>query len=522
LRGVNQVSYKITAQKQCDLAVIGGGGGGMVAAARAAWLSGKKVIVLEKTGATGGGAAAAGAIRTFGSQWQKNHNLPDVTQEFILDGMDKTYWRLDHTLVANCFRATGEYFDWFCEVGNIAADQFEVGFYVFDGPDGPKVPLLKNGPAGRLMMKTMLDVCTRMGVEVLTGHRAVDVEVTDGRISAVIADTGNGYLRVTCRVCVIASGSWIRNEAIMRKYAPKLAEVFLDPEWHEMGTISNRVAAGHHNVNYTGDGIALAGKARAFIDYDSFCLRVMGPTTMCKSEVLNTMGNSSHLPIMVNLNGNRWVCEHPQIRMGAFNCGMALMEQPKGVSYSVFDENILAAAIEDSKGHHEGWGGSFGFPKFPETMDEVRANMEKAFRENNRKAFKAETLEELASKLGVPPVALKQTVDTYNASCEAGTDREFFKPAKYLVPMNKGPYYAVQGELGSSGAFGGVRVNPDMQAYRNGGGLVEGLYAVGDFASGRHLNMSGMKMQIINDASWAFASGFIAGNSVSKYLETGK
>jgi fumarate reductase flavoprotein subunit len=516
------MTYKVTQQKQCDLVVIGGGGGGMVAAARTAWLSGKKVIVLEKTGLTGGGAAVSRAVRTFGSKWQKEHNVPDVTQEFILDGMDKTFWRLDHKLVSNCFRATGEYFDWFCEVGNIAADQFEIGFYIFDGPNGPKVPLLKNGITGKLMMQTMLDVCNKMGAEVLTGHRVVDIEINDGKITAVVADTGNGYLRVSCHACVIASGSWIRNEAIMRKYAPKLAEVFLDPDFREMGALSNRVAAGHHNVNYTGDGIALAEKAGAFVDYDSFCIRVMGPTTMCKSEVLNTMGNSSHLPIMVNLNGNRWVCEHPQIRMGAFNCGVSLMEQPKGVSYSVFDENVLAAAIEDSKKPHEGWGGNFGFPKFPGTLDEVHTNMEKAFQENNNKARKADTLEDLARKLGMPPVALQETVTTYNASCEAGVDWEFFKQANNLIPLKIGPYYAVKGELGSDGAFGGVRVNPEMQAYRKGGGLVEGLYVIGDFATGRHLNMSGVKMQVINDVSWAFASGFIAGNSVSKYLETSK
>jgi fumarate reductase flavoprotein subunit len=513
------VNDKITQQKQCDLVVIGGGGGGMVAAARAAWLSGKKVIVLEKTGITGGGAAAARAVRTFGSKWQKDHNVPDVTQEFILKAMDETFWRLDHKLVANCFRATGEYFDWFCEVGNIPADQFEAGFYIFDGPDGPKVPLLINGVTGRLMMKTMLDVCNKMGAEVLTGHRAVDVELSDGRITAVIADTGNGYLRVTCRACVIASGSWIRNEPIMRKYAPKVvAELFLDPNFCEMGTTSHNVAAGHHNVNYTGDGIALAEKAGAFLDYDSFCIRVMGPTTMCKSEVLNNIGNASHLPIMVNLKGKRWVCEHPQMRMGPFNCGVVLMEQPKGVSYSVFDENILTAAVDDSKKPQVGWGGKFGFPKYPDTLDEVHTNMDKAFNENNRKAFKADTLAELAQKLGMPSEALHDTIDTYNASCTAGVDWEFFKPVKYLIPLNKGPYYAVQGELGGDGAFGGVRVNPDMQAYKNGSGLVEGLYVVGDFASGRHLNMSGLKMQVINDVSWAFASGFIAGNSVSKYL----
>ena len=185
---------------KADLVVIGGGGAGMVAAARAAWLSGKKVIVLEKANRTGGSAIFAGALRTFGSKWQKDRGLPDVTQQFILDAMDRTYWRLDNQLVSNCFRATGQFFDWFCEVGDKVEDRFEVGFYIFDGPEGPKVPLLKGGVshngAGRVIMKTMLDLCKKKGVEVLKKHRVVDVEVEKGKITAVIAETENRHL--TC------------------------------------------------------------------------------------------------------------------------------------------------------------------------------------------------------------------------------------------------------------------------------------------------------------------------------------
>jgi len=499
------MDYQITAKKECDLVVIGGGGGGMVAAARAAWFSKKKVIVLEKSGSTGGGAAMARAIRTFGSKWQKDRNLPDMANEFILNGMNSTFWRLDNRLVANTIRATGQFFDWFCEVGPELIDQFDVGFYIFDGPQGPKAPLLKNdGPTGKVIMQKMLDVCNQVGVEVLTKHKVVDVEVKKGKIVAVIAETGDGYLRVACNACVLASGSWIRNEKIMKKIAP----VFLEME----------INSPHHNLNYTGDGIALAEKVGAFVDYDSFCIRPMGPMSMCRSEVMNNMGNSPYA-IYVNLNGKRWVCEPPQIRMGLFNGGHVLMEQPKGVSFTVFDENTLTAAVAESKKPHEGYGGFFGFPKFPDTMDEVHANMEKAFQDNKSNAFKADTIEALAGKMGISPEALKETVNAYNASCKAGADWDFFKPAKDLVPLNKGPYYAIKGILGSDGAFGGVRVNPDMQAYKKDGGLVDGLYVVGDFASGRHIVMAGVKVQVINDCSWAFASGFIAANSACKYLE---
>jgi fumarate reductase flavoprotein subunit len=363
-------------------------------------------------------------------------------------------------------------------------------------------------------MKTMLDVCNKSGVEVLTNHKVVDVEVKNGRITAVIAEAGKGYLRVACKACILASGSWVSNKEVMKKVAPVFLETELPTE-----------ILYHHNPNLAGDGIALAKKVGAFLDYDSFCMRPMGPVFLNDvrgfGEVMHAMGRSTY-SIMVNLNGKRWVCEPPQVRVDGFYGGHVLMIQPRGISYVVFDENTLATAIEKSKKPQDDSGGFLGrgHLEFPKTMEEVYANIDKTLSSNKREAFKADTIEELAKKMGIDPATLKETVAVYNASCKAGVDWDFFKPAKYLVPLNKSPYYAVKGKLGSDGAFGGVRVNPDMQAYKDGGGLVEGLYVVGDFATGRHIVMGGVKVQAINDCSWAFASGFIAASSASKYLES--
>lgn len=37
------------------------------------------------------------------------------------------------------------------------------------------------------------------------------------------------------------------------------------------------------NCNYTGDAIPLAEKVGAFVDYDSFCIRPMGPGLVTKT-----------------------------------------------------------------------------------------------------------------------------------------------------------------------------------------------------------------------------------------------
>ena len=109
------------------------------------------------------------------------------------------------------------------------------------------------------------------------------------------------------------------------------------------------------------------------------------------------------------------------------------------------------------------------------------------------------------------PAALSATVERYNAMCDAGADTDFCKTPDGLKPLRNGPFYALRCTMATDGAFGGVPVNDRLQAMAADGGVIENLYVAGDFASGRFINQGGVKVQIINDLAWAFASGFLAG-----------
>ena len=49
--------------------------------------------------------------------------------------------------------------------------------------------------------------------------------------------------------------------------------------------------------------------------------------------------------------------------------------------------------------------------------------------------IEAETVEELARKLGIDAQKLQDTIDEYNEMCASGVDTKFHKPQKYLHPI---------------------------------------------------------------------------------------
>lgn len=525
-------TYEFADEKSCNLVVLGGGGSGMVAAVRAAQLTGKKVIVLEKDSAIGGAAQYAGIVRTFGSKWQADRNLPDTTAEYARDVMDLVYWRLDEQLVLNCLRGTGQFFDWVCEQGNNIEDMFVIGKYggpggeIDSGPLGPNMDEKKSGKRfGRFVMDMMEEKCKAYGVEVLTKHPVMDVEVKNGKIVAAVAKSEAGYVRIACEACIMSVGSWINNDEILKKYCPKFFSVkpYLTPSLHM-------------SPNYTGDGIPLAEKVGAFVDYDNFCLRLMGPFydyamgSAAGNSIVLAMAQSPYI-ITVNLDGKRFAGE-PVAHLGRFGHGQVQIDQPRGQSFDIFDENTLAATFKlpkclqdaqdkNSLACYSKIGITAGDEFYlPETMEEVHNSIEEGFVKGGRNKFKGDTLEELADQMGVNKKNFLETVRKYNESCEKGADLDFFKRNDTLVPLNKPPYYAFVGKLMTDGAFGGVHVNPEMQAYDRNGGLVEGLYVAGDFTSSRFINLGGLKLQVINDLSWAFSSGFLAGTNAGNYLES--
>ncbi|WP_233859704.1 FAD-dependent oxidoreductase [Paraburkholderia sp. HD33-4] len=107
----------------------------------------------------------------------------------------------------------------------------------------------------------------------------------------------------------------------------------------------------------------------------------------------------------------------------------------------------------------------------------------------------ARTLAALAQGIGVPPAALQETVERFNAGARAGRDDEFgrganiyqrhlgdadHQPNPCVAPIEHGPFYAVAVFPGDLGMAAGVMTDEHARALRADGTPIEGLYACGN------------------------------------------
>ncbi len=111
----------------------------------------------------------------------------------------------------------------------------------------------------------------------------------------------------------------------------------------------------------------------------------------------------------------------------------------------------------------------------------------------------ADSIGDLAERIGVDRASLEATVDRYNDHARRGEDPDFRRHEVGLMapgrvaPIEQPPFYAVEIHPGALGTNGGPQIDRDGRVRRSGGGVVGGLYAAGNTAA--------------NVFGWAYPSG---------------
>lgn len=174
--------------------------------------------------------------------------------------------------------------------------------------------------------------------------------------------------------------------------------------------------------------------------------------------------------LRVNLNGERFGNETTATLYSVH--GAELHMQPQETEFIILDQSMIDvvkkkgfAGIEEQfgafKGKHE------FFMEFNEPNDTKELNEYEntpvdlgpildCFVGETETVYKADTIEGLARAMGVDEKAFRASVDQYNGAVESGRDDLFFADTKRLVPVKKGPFYAVRSTARNLGTLGGM------------------------------------------------------------------
>lgn len=125
---------------------------------------------------------------------------------------------------------------------------------------------------------------------------------------------------------------------------------------------------------------------------------------------------------------------------------------------------------------------------------------------------RADTPGRLAETLRVDETTLRQSIEKYNGSCNAGIDSEFGREPQTLVPLDQPPYYAVPLWPGGLNTLGGPRRNIHGQVINAGGIPIPRLFSAGELGSMYGMLYPGGGANLAE----CFAFGRVAGHNAAE------
>ena len=424
---------KAKRSEKFNVVVIGTGLTGM-AAALAAQNAGAKVAVLEKVSEkeVGGNSRLAGgliAVTRDGSQAAKD----EYYEDFMKKSSGKGNAALSRVLANQSLDAV----NWLKEQGAELTDPMTVAGYrvksvVF------KPGAYKGMPKG---LETLRGKLTKKGGKIFYETKAKQLILGEsGAVIGVRASDAAGLKDYLADAVVIATGGYGGNREML--------ETFVDPNADEMMLRGAKTA--------TGDGLHMAREAGAmWVNMGG-----MASVHVAAVSPKNTAAGNPFMAVAytlgINKDGKRYVDES----LGYVANGKAAMKQPGQTVALVFDEEIkkkpgVAASIKQ----FEGLG-----------IDIVQAD----------------TIGELAAKIGVPAASLEKTIADFNAAVkdEKAPDAQPAKAA-FAYKVSAPKFYAFYPlSPGITLTFGGIRINEKAQALEADGKAIPGLYAAGECAGG--------------------------------------
>ena len=476
-------------EMETDVVVIGSGVTGLAAALTAAEGS-AKVIIFEKQRSLGGSSNFFYGTFAVESEMQRERYITYSRDQAFKNIMEYSHWRANPRLVRAIVDESGATIAWLQQQG-VGFIEARINF-----PDAPMTYHVVKGQ-GAAVVKALSEKAKEKGVDLRTATPVRKILKRGDRIAGVIAEQEGEDVEVTTKAIIIGSGGYANNNEWIKKYSG-----------FDLGV--NIFPVG--NVDKMGDGIRMAWEIGAAEEglgvLEMYRVGPVGPE-------FPMMGQLEFIPaqpdLWVNQSGERFCDE--SIAFSETSAGNANVRHKEGYTYSLFDDSIKQLILD--KGIERGVGEDNLPGTRPVNFDkELHAALERGTME----LFVANSIEELAGKMGVDPVVLKTTVNEYNRFCDKGHDDLFAKNPKYLRPLKGPKFYAVKARTICLGTLGGIKINHNMEVVDKKDRTIPGLYAGGFDAGGMYGDSYCIHDSSGLSSGFAVNSGRIAGRNALRYI----
>ena len=430
---------------QADAVVVGTGIGGMMGAMiLAEQAPDAKIILLEKNAGCGGSTNYAECNTPSGGTSDrkaayKNGYTQSAYSSFIKDPI----------LLAEMALDRGKNSAWLFTKHNIGWSGM---FY--------------EGGNGRIPMQKL-----RNEIETDPAYANIDLRLNTRASALIVSDDGyevtgiqvknedGSYTNVSCKAVLLATGGLSTNFPLLSYYTGQDVQ----EKCHGWG--EGQDGDGHLLVEQTAHGqckgitvSSLFNNVRGF-EYDS---------------PLGVAATMQPANLYVNQYGLRFTSE-------AINdtAASGKMVELAGKVFSIMGQGLIS--------HFENGGCTRHYSQFSDALVGAKCDLQSEFAKyaSNENVVKADTIRELAQKIGVDPDRLESTVRSYEADCASGEGDSFFgKAAAYMIPLGDGPYYALRLSSGVLNTNGGIRIDYNANVCDPYYTPIRGLFAAGVCCSG--------------------------------------
>lgn len=432
--------------EQADVIVIGAGMAGLTTAARAAQL-GLNVLIVDQAATYGGSAnVAGGTLLGAGTRMQAEAGIVDSPElcfaDFVRLGGAGTF---NEELGREFSEISGEAVDWLDDLGTDFGDR-QPYFGVYQ-----PLNLARNysGKGGARAFVNSLYAELEKYFST-NAHMMLNTYVTglvtdeNGAVIGCNARLADGTeTQLLAAATVVCTGGYGGSEELLNKY-----------NFENVLTTSPACV--------TGDGYRWMEELNVPLTNMDFCTAYAGgiPT----SDDFRSFGyfNTTNGALWISTEGERMADE---VGADSHVKSETWANAPHNIVYTVFTTDML---IPDAKVFSSGAWGSVAedFDTYVATLIEKEL------------AWKADSIEELAEKVGLPVDTFKATIAAYNDGCANGTDA--FGRTKQLVAMENGPFYAVKTVPYVMITCGGPIMTKDCEVMNADGLVIDGLYMAGE------------------------------------------